>query len=432
MRLLRGICRFVFGLLFVLSGFLKAIDPIGSALKVKEYLGAFNVEFLDFFATPGAILLSTAEFLVGVAMLKGLRIKLFSKISLGFISVFTLLTLFVYLFDPVSDCGCFGQAIHLTNGETFVKNLVLLAAALFVFFQRNNYVPIAKPRTEWYYLAGYTALILGLQIYSLRNMPLIDFGLYKPGTDIVATQSSNQERVYETIFIYEKDGQQENFTLDNLPDSSWNYVDTQTSLVSGASEDSSTELSFMDNNGNGVGNEILQQEGPALFVSIYNAVKLGNKAVEKMMQLADTLSGHNIKLYILSASPVEETEALLGEYMNMGLNFELLYADYKAVISFNRSNGGLTYLYSGVVVDKWPRRDYPLGRLGEILKQDPEVITAKALIYERLFAEISLFVILCFIFIIRFFSKISYRKYLNALVIGEPDEELEDDPESNS
>ena len=432
MRLLRGICRFVFGLLFVLSGFLKAIDPVGSALKVKEYLGAFNMEFLDFFATPGAILLSTAEFLVGVAMLKGLRIKLFSKIALWFISVFTLLTLFVYLFDPVRDCGCFGQAIHLTNGETFVKNLVLLAAALLVFFQRNKYVPIAKPRTEWCYLAGYTALILGLQIYSLRNMPLIDFGLYKPGTDIVATQSSNQERVYETTFIYEKDGQQENFTLDNLPDSTWNYVDTQTTLVGGAPEDSSTELSFMDSNGNGMGNDILQQEGPVFFVSIYNAEKLNNRAVEKIMQLADTLYKRNIKLYIVSSSPVEETEALLGEYLNMGYDFQLLYADYKAVISFNRSNGGLTYINSGVVVDKWPRRDYPLEQLGWILQQDPEVITAKTLIYERLFAEVSLFVILCFIFLIRFFSKISYRKYLNALVVGEPEEELEDDPESNS
>lgn len=432
MRILRGICRFVFGLLFVLSGFLKAIDPIGSALKVKEYLGAFNMEFLDFFATPGAILLSTAEFLVGVAMLKGLRINLFSKIALGFISVFTLLTLFVYLYDPVSDCGCFGQAIHLTNGETFVKNLVLLAAALVVFFQRDKYAPIAKPNAEWYYLAGYTALILGLQIYSLRNMPLIDFGLYKPGTDIAATQSSNQERVYETIFIYEKDGQQENFTLDNLPDSTWNYLDTQTTLVSGAPEDSSTELSFMDSNGNGVGDEILQQEGPVFVVSIYNAGKLRSKAIEGIMQLADTLFRHNLKLYIVSASPVEETEALLGEYLNMGLNFELLYADYKAVISFNRSNGGLTYIDSGVVVDKWPRRDYPLEKLGEILQQDPEVITAKTLINERLFAEVSLFVILCFIFIIRFFSKISYTKYLNALVVGEPEEELEDDPESNS
>ena len=150
------------------------------------------------------------------------------------------------------------------------------------------------------------------------------------------------------------------------------------------------------------------------------------------MQLADTLYNHNIKLYILSSSPVEETESLFEEYHNMGYNYELLYADYKAVISFNRSNGGLTYIDSGVVVDKWPRRAYPLKELGEILKQDPEVITARTLINERLFAEVSLFVILCFIFIIRFFSKISYRKYLGALVMGEGDEEAEDDPESNS
>ena len=91
----------------------------------------------------------------------------------------------------------------------------------------------------------------------------------------------------------------------------------------------------------------------------------------------------------------------------------------------------MTYINSGAIVDKWPRGDYPIGKLGDILKQDPEEITAKRLIHERLFAEVSLFVILCFIFIIRFFSKISYRKYLGAFVMGKPDDDAEDDPESN-
>ena len=432
MRLLRGICRFVFGLLFVLSGFLKAIDPIGTSLKIKEYLGAFGMDFLDTLSVPGAILISTAEFVVGVAMLKGLRMNLFSKISLGFISVFTVITLFVFIYNPISDCGCFGQAVRLSNGATFVKNLILFGMALFVFFQRKNYVPIAKPKTEWYYLAAYTALIVGLQVYSLRHIPQIDFGLYKPGTDLVASQSANQERVYETTFIYEKEGQQQEFDIDNLPDSTWTYIDARTQLVGGAPEDSSADLSFIDSNGNAVGDEILQQEGPQFFVSIYNAGKLHHRAMEKIRQLADTLHSHNMTLYILSSSPVEETELLFEECMNMEMNLELLYADYKAVISFNRSNGGLTYVDNGVIVKKWARGDYPVGRLAAVLQQDPEVITAKAQIGERLFAEISLFVILSFIFIIRFFSKISYRKYLNALVLGESDEDLEEDPESNS
>lgn len=433
MRFLRRLCSFVFGLMFVLSGFLKAIDPVGNALKISEYLDVFHLGFLDHFSRTGAILLSTAEFIVGVALLKGLRIRLFSKIALAFISLFTILTLFVFIYNPVSDCGCFGQAIHLTNGETFVKNLILLALALFVFFQRNNFIPIAKPKTEWYYLAGYATLIVALQIHCLRNMPVMDFGIYKPGTDLVMSQSANQEREYETTFIYEKDGLQESFTLDNLPDSSWNYVDTRTVLLGEAPQDVSGNLSFLDNSGNAVEEDILGVEGPMFLVSIYNATKLKSRTVENIMELADTLQQHNAKLYIVSSSSVENTESLFEPYTNKaGVDYEILYADFKAVISLNRSNGGLTYINSGVIVDKWPRGDYPIGDMGEILMQDPEEITAKTLIYERLFAEVSLFVILCFIFIIRFFSKISYRKYLGALVVGEHDDELEDDMESNS
>ena len=410
MKLLRAICRFAFGILFILSGFLKAIDPIGSALKIKEYLGAFHLGFLDFLSIPSGILLSTAEFLIGVAILKGLRIRLFSKIALGFISFFTLLTLIIFIFNPVSDCGCFGEAIHLSNKATFLKNLFLLGAALVVYLQREKFHPIATPKIEWGYLVAYGVLIIALQGYSLRNIPQIDFGVYKAGTDLIAAQQENQEREYETTFIYEKDGVQETFTINNLPDSTWTYVDAETHLVGGASEDASVDFSFIDGDGYAVGNEIVNTPGPVFFISIYNARALGQRAVEKIADLASQLQQHNLKLYILSANTVEETRALLEPYMGMeGESFEILYADYKMVISLNRSSGGLTYVNSGIIIEKWARGNYPIGSLDELLAQDPEIITAQAQINEQLFAEISLFVILFLIVIIRFFSKIMYR-----------------------
>ena len=413
MRILMGIARFLFGILFVLSGFLKAIDPIGSALKVKEYLGAMHLGFMDFLSIPSAILLSTAEFLVGVAILKGLRIKLFSKIALGFISFFTLLTLWIYIFNPVSDCGCFGEALHLSNKATFFKNLILLGAALLVWWKREKFQPIASPKVEWGYLIAYGVLIIALQGYSLRNIPQIDFGIYKSGTDLVAQQQENQEREYETTFTYEKDGIQETFTLNALPDSSWTFVDAHSALVGGAAEDASVEFSFIDAEGNSVGNEIVNTRGPVFFISIYNARALGHRAVEKIIELADTLHNHNLKLYIISANSVEDTRALFEPYSGLeGYEYEILYADYKAVISFNRSSGGLTYVNNGIIIEKWARGNYPLRSLDKILSQDPEVIMVKAQIREQLFAEIALFIILFLIVIIRFFSKIMYRQSL--------------------
>lgn len=410
MRFLRAICRFTFGILFIFSGFLKGIDPIGNALKIKEYLGAFHLSFMDFLSIPTGILLSAAEFIVGVAILKGLRIQLFSKIALWFISFFTLLTLFIAIFNPVEDCGCFGEALHLSNGATFIKNLFLLAAALVVYLQRKQFHPIASPKVEWGYLAAYGALILVLQGYSLRNLPQIDFGIYKPGTDLVASQQMNQEREYETTFIYTKDGKEESFTLDNLPDSTWTFVDTVSKLKGDATDDKSVDFSFIDAEGNPVGNEILKDGGPVFFISIYNARALGERATGRIMELADTLNANGLKLYILSANSVEETQKLFSRYYSLeGTGYEILYADYKAIISFNRSSGGLTFVDNGVIVKKWSRGNYPIKSIGEILSRDPEIITAKAQIDERLFAEISLFIILFLIVIIRFFSKIMYR-----------------------
>lgn len=416
MKIIRAISRFGFGILFVISGFLKAIDPIGTALKIDEYLGAFHLGFMDFLSVPLSLLLTSAEFITGVAILKGLRIQFFSKIALGFISFFTLLTLWIWVFNPISDCGCFGEALHLGNGATFMKNLVLLAAALAIFFQRSKFRPIAMPKVEWGYIGLYAVLAISLQLYSLHNIPPIDFGLYKPGTDLIASKEAIQEREYETTLIYSKDGKEESFTIDNLPDSTWTFVDAKSVLVNGAAEDSSVDLSFMDAEGNPAGNEILAKKGPEFFVSIYNARRLNKKAAGKIMDLADTLQAHNIKLYIISSNSAEETQKLLASADSLALQkYEILYSDYKAVISLNRSNGGLTYIDNGVIVKKWSRRNYPISNIGNILSQDPEIITATTQIDERLFAEISLFIIFFLIVIIRFTSKIIYNKRFTKL-----------------
>ena len=421
MGFLRAISRFAFGLLFVFAGFLKAVDPIGTALKIKEYIGAFHLDSIDFISIPLALILTWAEFLVGVAILKGLRMKLFSKIALVFISFFTLLTLWVAIANPVSDCGCFGEAIHLSNNATFIKNLILLSAALVIFFQRDKYHLIARPKVEWGYLVIYSILITGLQIYSLRKIPQIDFGIYKPGTDLIARQQQYQEREYETTFIYSKNGVEKTFTISDLPDSTWTFVDAKTELVRGATEDASVDFSFIDADGNPVGYEIVEKKGPVFFISIYNANALSPRAVNKIMTLADTLYKHNLQLYIISANSVETTQALFEPYeQEDGRTYSILYSDYKAVISFNRSSGGLTYVNSGIIIKKWARENYPIDNITGILEEDPEIITAQARISEQLFAEISLFVILCLIMIIRFISRIIYSNSLLKKVIKIP------------
>ena len=147
-KLLMVISRLAFGLLFIFAGFIKGIDPIGTALKIKEYIGVFHLDAIDFLSIPLALALTCLEFLIGVAILKGLRMEFFSKAGLAFISCFTILTMWIAIANPVSDCGCFGEAVHLSNRGTFIKNLFLLAAALIIFIKRKEYHHIARPAVE--------------------------------------------------------------------------------------------------------------------------------------------------------------------------------------------------------------------------------------------------------------------------------------------
>ena len=235
-----------------------------------------------------------------------------------------------------------------------------------------------------------------------------------------------QEREYETTFIYSKDGKEETFTLNNLPDSTWTFVDAKNVLVSGVEEDASVNFSFMDSEGNPVVNEIIKPDGPVFIVSIYNIRALRPEAVENIMALADTLYSNNLKLYIVSASPIEPTEELFAPYhMNHEGKYSILYSDYKAVITFNRSSGGLTYINSGIIIKKWARGNYPLQQIKRILREDPEIITATTRINEHLFAEISLFIILCLIIIIRFISKLLYKPHLKKLEKAEKAEKTD-------
>ncbi|MEF9986533.1 MAG: DoxX family membrane protein [Bacteroidales bacterium] len=138
MHILRAISRVLIGAVFILSGFFKAIDPIGGGLKIKEYLAAFHLGFIDFMDIPFAIMLAVAEFIIGVSILKGLRMKFFAIAVFWFMLFFTMLTLYSAIYNPVKDCGCFGEAVHLTNWQTFYKNIVLILAAWILYLQRNR------------------------------------------------------------------------------------------------------------------------------------------------------------------------------------------------------------------------------------------------------------------------------------------------------
>lgn len=235
-KVLANFSRIVVGLIFIFSGFVKVIDPLGSAYKFTDYFVAMNLQFLSELSLIFAILMSVAELVIGLCLLFNILPKIASWGVLLFMGVFTPLTLWLAIANPVHDCGCFGDALILTNWQTFYKNVIILILVIFIFIYRKKFIPAYNKFFQW--ILGIIFLVSSslLSLYCLYNLPIIDFRPYHIGANIIEGMSipedqKNNVDVYESVFIYEKNGVQKEFKIDMLPDSTWKFVDAKHILI---------------------------------------------------------------------------------------------------------------------------------------------------------------------------------------------------------
>ena len=221
-HIIGSVVRTLLALTFLFSGFVKAVDPLGTVYKIEDYLKAFGGCFTDLLPLAGiaAVCLIGIEWLLGVCMLANIRTNITAWLSLVFYLFMTPLTCWIALTNPVSDCGCFGDALVLTNWQTFWKNVVLLALTITLLCCRK-----AIPQL-WSWWMELCIVILGLSAvagimgYSYTHLPPLDFRPYKVGNNIpelMEIPEGAPHDVYETTLIYEKDGIEQEFTLQNYP-----------------------------------------------------------------------------------------------------------------------------------------------------------------------------------------------------------------------
>ena len=227
-KVLVNICRFVLALTFILSGFVKAVDPMGTQYKLNDYLRAMHLSGLvpDFATIAGAVLLAALEFCLGVFLLFAIHRRLVSRLTLAMMVVMTGLTVWIYWADPVTDCGCFGDALVLTNGQTLLKNLILLACAAVVTWQPLDMVRFISRTNQWIVM-NYTGLfILVIAGYALYDLPQFDFRPYHVGTDLREgwqEMMEGKESPYAEFFIERvEDG--EDLTEDILDDDGYTFL----------------------------------------------------------------------------------------------------------------------------------------------------------------------------------------------------------------
>lgn len=207
LKILTESSRMILGGAFLFSGFVKSVDPYGTAYKVADYLQAFNMASFSFLEMPISFFLCGFEFALDIVILLGLFPKWSSKLMLLTMCFMTPLTLYLAIANPVSDCGCFGDAIVLSNWETFYKNIVLLTLALLLVFNYKLIKPFFNNRMHRYVLSFIVLFAILFLFYNYRYDPIIDFRPYKIGINIPQQMivSDDKRPIVENVFIYEKD-----------------------------------------------------------------------------------------------------------------------------------------------------------------------------------------------------------------------------------
>lgn len=355
-------CRFLLATLFIFSGFVKAVDPLGSQYKIQDYLAALGMTtwFPSFFPLLLAISLSTIEFSVGVFMFFGIKKGTSSTLALLLMLFMTPLTLYLAWMNPVSDCGCFGDAWVLTNWETFGKNVVLLIAAISVFKWRREIIRFISAKTQWLVSLYTLFFVVILSLYCLMHLPILDFRPFKIGQSIpneMTIPNGAKRTIYESIFTLEKNGQKQEFTLDNYPDSTWTFVTSRSIVKEKGYEPSIQDFSITElNTGEDITENVLSDMNYTFLLVAHRIEEADDSNIDLINEIYDYSVEHGYGFYSLTSSPQEQIEQWKDK---AGADYPFCLMDDITLKTMIRSNPGLILIKNGTILNKWANGDLP-------------------------------------------------------------------------
>ena len=356
------VCRFVLAVVFIFSGFVKAIDPLGTQYKIQDYLDAFGwtdvfPESIPFIA---AALLGMLEFCLGVYLFFGIRRIIAPRAVVAVMAIMTPLTFWLALDNPVSDCGCFGDAVVLTNWETFGKNVVLLAMSLVVLKWRKRIFPLVTTRFDWLIALYGFLYIFCMTIYCYRHLPIFDFRPYYVGADIrqgMEIPEGKEPTEFETRFVLQKDGVEKEFTLENYPDSTWTFVDSRTVVKKKGYEPPIHDFSMIRyEDGEDITEQVLADERYTFLLVAHQLEQASDSRIDLINELYDYCLEYGYAFYCLTSSSDED---ILKWQEDTGAEYPFCLMDNITLKTMVRSNPGLILLKKGVVIHKWNVVDFP-------------------------------------------------------------------------
>ena len=360
--ILTNLSRFLIAATFIFSGYVKAIDPLGTQYKIQDYLTALGLAglFPDWITLVASVALSALEFCLGIFLLFAIHRRLVSKIILAFTAVMTLITVWIAVADPVKDCGCFGDALKLTNMETLGKNIILLAASLTVFRWPLRMVRFLSKSTQWIAI-NYTALfILVSSGHSIYHLPPLDFRPYHIGANIpegMKIPEGAPQPEFETTFILQKNGQKKTFTLDDYPDSTWEFVDSKTVQTKEGYTPPIHDFSIEDlSTGEDITDAVLSHKGYTFLLIAPHLEKSDDSNFGSIDQLYEYAQDNGYPFYCLTASG----DKAIRHWCDItGAEYPFCATDEVTLKTIIRSNPGLLLLKDGTIIQKWSHNDLP-------------------------------------------------------------------------
>ena len=361
-HILASVSRTLVGLVFIFSGFVKAVDPLGTVYKIEDYLKAFGGFFTDLLPLAGAaaVILITVEFVLGVMMVCNIRTNWTSWLALAFYAVMMPLTLFIALTNPVSDCGCFGDAIVLSNWATFWKNVVLMALVIVLLCTKNALRQTFTGVAETIITVLAIIFVTVWMAVTYKHLPAIDFRPYKVGNNIPSLMELPEDAepdVYDIKLIYAKDGVEQEFTLQDYPkgDSTWTFVDQKSVLVKKGYEPPIHDFEIMTMNFDDITYDILESEEPQTLVILYDLKKMDRKQMDKLRAIIH----EQPNVHFLTGSGEEEIVTLAEE---LGWDEEttwatFCYTDPVTLKTIVRANPGVIVVQNGTIIDKYNMRN---------------------------------------------------------------------------
>ena len=369
-----NVCRLILAPVFIFSGYVKAIDPLGTQYKLHDYAEAAGLSALapDWLTLGGSVALSALEFCLGIFLLFAIQRRFTSRVTVVFMAAMTLVTLWLAIANPIEDCGCFGDALKLTNGQTLAKNLVLLCCAVVVAWRPLSMIRFISESSQWIVI-NYTILyIIVSSLWSLYTLPPFDFRPYHVGASIpegMEIPEDAPQPQFETTFILEKDGQQQEFTLEDYPDSTWTFIDSKTvqtekgyvppihdfSIVL-KSENSENSEDTEDTEDSDITEQVLSDPGYTFLLVSPHLEQADDANFGDIDQIYEYAEEHGYPFYCLTAS----TDAAINRWIELtGAEYPFCTTDETTLKTVIRSNPGLVLLKGGVVVGKWSHNMLP-------------------------------------------------------------------------